>query len=191
MKIACIGWGSLIWDTSREFIIDGDWQTNGPILPIEFARQSNSGNITLVIEEKAKLVQTLWAKMTDDNIPSAMARLRIREGTGSDFIHYQRNNSLAKTPIQQIILQWMAPHELDAVIWTGLPSKFNGKNGLAPTLEELKAYFKNLQSTNSKTFEKAKEYILNAPKQVETNYRPHLEELFTEQEPSDNELEKK
>jgi hypothetical protein len=46
--IACIGWGSLIWDM-RNLNVDGNWHADGPLLPIEFARQSRDGRITLVI----------------------------------------------------------------------------------------------------------------------------------------------
>ncbi len=37
MKIAILGWGSLIWDR-RDLQIAGDWQQGGPVLPIEFSR---------------------------------------------------------------------------------------------------------------------------------------------------------
>jgi hypothetical protein len=45
--IACIGRCSLIWDV-RNLDVDGNWR-DGPLLPVEFARQSSNRRITLVL----------------------------------------------------------------------------------------------------------------------------------------------
>ena len=60
MKIACIGWGSLIW-MPENLMIQNKWFEDGPMLPIEFARQSDNGRITLIIDEFARPVRTLWS----------------------------------------------------------------------------------------------------------------------------------
>lgn len=36
LRIVFLGWGSLIWDP-RELPVIGDWQSGGPVLPIEFS----------------------------------------------------------------------------------------------------------------------------------------------------------
>jgi hypothetical protein len=64
MLIACLGWGSLVWDP-RELPVRGTWLTNGPFLPIEFARESSDGRITLVlVPDTIAVAQSLWASMS-------------------------------------------------------------------------------------------------------------------------------
>lgn len=51
MRIAILGWGSLIWNPNG-LPIRGDWQRGGPVLPIEFSRISSDERLTLVIDEQ-------------------------------------------------------------------------------------------------------------------------------------------
>jgi hypothetical protein len=54
MKIAILGWGSLVWDPAslKEHLEgDGEFIQGGPKLPIEFSRISKDGRLTLVIDE--------------------------------------------------------------------------------------------------------------------------------------------
>ncbi|MDU1189996.1 MAG: hypothetical protein E6990_18890 [Enterobacter sp.] len=48
MKIACLGWGSLIWK-SGALPVAGEWQTDGPSLPVEFCRVSDGGELATAI----------------------------------------------------------------------------------------------------------------------------------------------
>ena len=80
MKIAVLGWGSLIWDR-RNLCIDGEWHDDGPELPIEFARMSSRERLTLVLHKSAENVQTLWVNSGLDNLKDAISNLKEREDT--------------------------------------------------------------------------------------------------------------
>ncbi len=48
MTIVCLGWGSLVWNRGGLRLV-GEWNEDGPAIPIEFARQPDNGRMTLVI----------------------------------------------------------------------------------------------------------------------------------------------
>ena len=107
--IACLGWGSLIWDLGGLPIEQlsgdlpapawarctqgrggdiGDWQTDGPSVRVEFLRRSGCrvclhdcgrGPLTLVMYEAADPVPSLWARMTVDTLGAAVQTLATRE----------------------------------------------------------------------------------------------------------------
>lgn len=83
VKIACLGWGSLIWDPRN---LDGqeEWHRDGPRLPVEFVRQSSNGRLTLVIFERATDVTTLWVEVSKNNLDEAVKNLGEREGIPSN-----------------------------------------------------------------------------------------------------------
>jgi len=70
MKIAYIGWGSLIWKQGS-LKLRGTWQSDGPYLPVEFARVSQDGRLTLVLCRGVSPVQTLWAYAEEENLNTA------------------------------------------------------------------------------------------------------------------------
>lgn len=185
MRIAVLGWGSLVWDpkTLVEHLVGADlgaWATDGPLLPVEFARASDEGKgrLSLVIVPSMPLVQVLWNVMQTQNLDVAIRELRHRERTSTKKIGYINlitGNFECQhgQPIIELIQKWVKAKEVfDAVIWTDLESNFSEvqKRELSETTAV--AY---VQSLTGDTYIEAKNYILKAPAQVQTMFRPALE----------------
>jgi hypothetical protein len=179
MIIACLGWGSLIWD-QRDLPVQGLWLKNGPFLPIEFARQSNDDRITLVCVPGFKVVQSLWSILIPTNLSTAREALRVREGIprknlDDDIGVWTKNQITSHSNISTNIGLWASSLDLDAVIWTNLPPKFQGENGRIPSVEEVISHLLNLKGQK---LEKAERYVRMAPRQIQTNNRSHIEKML-------------
>lgn len=176
MKIAVLGWGSLIWNPLK-LKVNKNWNTDGPLLPIEFARVSNNGRLTLVIKTDSKPVQVLWALMDANNLEEARKNLQEREETPSidriGFVNLVDNTESSRyNGISKVIIRWAKSKNLDAVIWTDLGVKF--KDRLKKDFNSRNAlnYLKNLTSDKKSL---AQEYIINAPSQIRTEIREKVE----------------
>jgi hypothetical protein len=173
MNIAVIGWGSLIWD-KKTLNIQGGWDTKGPILPIEFSRISRDSRVTLIIDEAARPVTTLWSMSKHKTLTDAKENLRKREDTTPRSIHSIRLTDTPTTIIQQEIQKWLPQHGLDAAMWTGL-SFSNRTESRRPSLPDI---IRHLHSLTGTTLLDAKEYIQKAPTQIATEYRSGIEKEF-------------
>src|SRR5438105_135185 len=94
MRIAVLGWGSLIWNP-RELRLASHWHPDGPLLPIEFARISGSRDgpprLTLVFRQEADKVRTLWAQSGLDKLDDAIENLAKREHTTTEKVGYVKH----------------------------------------------------------------------------------------------------
>lgn len=176
MAIGCVGWGSLIWDLGRDqqLPIEGGWHEDGPSVPVEFVRHSDSGLVTLVIEPTAAALRTLWAVMASVSLQDAKQALAAREGTHVRNIGSWSAGEAAPAAIGGIA-EWAASKKLAHVIWTGLPSKFDGVNRKTPTVDEV---IKLLSGMEEAKRVKAERYIRRAPRQIATAYRKRIEEVL-------------
>lgn len=178
MKIAILGWGSLIWQPKElKFDTNVGWKENGPVLPIEFARISKDGRLTLVITPNGTEVPTLYSVSSFDSLDLAVLNLAVREGSGRKSIGYYDKSKDEFSPIdfsfKENIKNWIQTTDFDTVIWTNLPVKLNLEN-VTKTEKDPDGRIDYLQ--NLKGFESAlaEEYIRNTPKQIATKYRNQI-----------------
>ncbi len=171
--IACLGWGSLVWDP-RTLPIRGDWFEDGPLVPVEFARKSSDGRLTLVIVPDATPVRSLWAMMDGADIDTAAEALRKREGTPKQRPEWiGRWSSGDPDPVNIPGLSgWVGGRGVSRVIWTALPPKFHGEDDRVPSVDEAVDY---LRSLTGRLRQEAERYVRYTPTQVDTEYRRRFE----------------
>mgnify|MGYP003575943493 CR=1 FL=1 len=175
MKIACIGWGSLVWDPGV-LRCAGAWRSDGPELPIEFARTSKNGRLTLVITPSAQTVPTLWTEVDYALPEDAQSALAAREGSPIHAIGLWPGPAPRYAVGADQIVSWAVAQNIGAVVWTALRPKFGGEDGRAP--ESAAAAIAYLRGLDSETLPKALAYIKSAPSQVQTGFRAALEAAF-------------
>ena len=163
MKIAVLGWGLLTWESEknleREFNVKGEWNSDGPELPIEYLRHSLDGRIMLVINPGSKIVQTLWIESGLEYMNKAISNLRKREGTieqNIGFLDLTNNSRRTKfSSIISIIKDWALTKGLDGVIWTEFSANIKGKDRSFEGIKNL------IQQSSQKERESLKTYIMN------------------------------
>jgi hypothetical protein len=172
MKIACLGWGSLIWDP-KELPVSGAWQKDGPVVPVEFLRQSGNGRITLVLDANGTQVPSLWTRLKSDNIDSAIAALQKREEIGDRDVIKGIGRWVGTSPPPLIpgLSDWAGKHCVDAVVWTALGFSSKG-HADRRSADEVVQYLKTLRDEARST---AESYVRRAPKQIDTAYRRRIE----------------
>jgi hypothetical protein len=171
--IVCLGWGSLIWRRENLPVVE-PWLQDGPSLPIEFARQSDNGRITLVVIASRSVCPVLWAALNLANLDDARRVLSEREGPGVNLrrvAHWSRANS-SDRPETAMIGAWAEEKGFEAVVWTALGPRVGGENGRVPTETEVVSYLNTLNGAQRADAEK---YVRCAPAQIRTPYRAAIE----------------
>ena len=175
MKIAVIGWGSLIWDQRPEF--DRHlmaWAAGGPYLPIEFCRKSESrcNALTLVIDWRiGTSVETFYALSKRTDPRDAVCDLRSREGTTVDnvgFVNRENGDEHGRDPKSLTAIKaWAIEKGIDCAMWTDLEGSF-GQQGPDQFIAAAMAH---LRSLDLRGVREAVRYIIKAPPQTETCLR--------------------
>jgi hypothetical protein len=163
-----------VWDP-REIPVHGRWFEDGPILPIEFARQSNDGRLTLVlVPEYVSKVRSLWTLFSVGSVAEAREGLRLRECVlEKNKAQHIDAWSVGDAPHATFpeISTWVAGLALDAAVWTALPPKF-GEQEIRPSIEQAVAYLRGLRHEQRRNAER---YVRMTPRQVDTPYRHRFE----------------
>lgn len=180
MNIAVLGWGSLIW-CPGSLRIATRWRKDGPSLPLEFARISRDGRLTLVIYPPAPSLITYWALSAFNELPEARTNLSEREGTSPSWIHSlsASEHTTENMPAAHPIRLWLKTHsDIDAVIWTGLENNWTEKRGVPFSPEDAVTYLTELETqrpANAAVYDRAREYVTNAPTLIQTEVRRRLQ----------------
>jgi len=172
--IVCLGWGSLVWDP-RDLPVHTQWQADGPALPVEFARQSADGRITLVIAEETPAIPVLWAALDVKSLDDARRQLAHREGIPDEFAHRSIGawSSGCSSPHSEtgVIETWARDRGAGAVVWTALRPKFSGK-AVKPSADQVLKYLSTLDGEKRQLAER---YVRRAPAQIRTPRRQLIE----------------
>jgi len=180
VRIAILGWGSLLWEPRPEFDQWHDrWKTGGPTLKLEFSRVSESrlGALTLVIDEVHGVPTTVsWCLSKRVSPEDAVCDLRSREGTilkNIGRLDVTRNTtSSSQGSVEALILAWARLRKVDVVVWTALASNFTGKTRCRFSVVAAMSHVKG-QSQEGRV--KAAEYVWRAPAFVKTSVRTALQ----------------
>jgi hypothetical protein len=179
MRIAVVGWCSLIWCTGS-LRIKSRWRLDGPALPIEFARISRDERLTLVIHPDSPEQRTYWAISEFESLEEARQNLKRREHARPEEIHSltvdgRRNPDHIPEPVVERVSGWLKTQEnLQAAIWTGLESNWEDKRGRPFSPEDAMQYLRELEDARDRAttvYDRAREYVRNTPPQIGTPVR--------------------
>ncbi|MBX5242711.1 hypothetical protein [Rhizobium sp. NLR22b] len=188
MTIAVLAWGSLIWDR-RDLAIASEFMQRGPILPVEFARISGDGRLTLVIDEAfGASCSTYYALSACSDLNAALENLWTREGSGTEVLPKNvrshgrvgwidsTNGTRSEKAMErhpqtvEAITVWMQANGYDAVIWTALGENFHEPDKAAEPFSE-EAAIRYLASLKEQKLAAALRYIRFAPPDLQTPVR--------------------
>jgi hypothetical protein len=173
MLIACLAFGSLLWKPAPLQLASG-WMTDGPVLPLEFARVGDKGELSVVLCEQGRPCPTRWAYLEVGDLSRARDGLRRREQ-----IHARHPEWVGSLDVRDIdgasdarIARWLCDHPVEAVVWTALPPRIDGEEGRFPSCDEAVAY---LDGLSGEVRDHARDYVRRTAPEIDTPYRRAFE----------------
>ncbi len=156
MKIAILSYGRL---TKTTALTKTKWTNkNGPVLPIELCRVSQTGKLVLAINEECGVENAAYfatAKGTDLNkvIPAFMKQENIGEKQIGvvdikNKIASEKANKYAA--VSKGIAQWARKNGVDAVVFNGLGRKFKDAVGIPFGVQNAVGYVQKLNPAKKK-----------------------------------------
>jgi len=183
MKIAILGWGSLVWNPGNleidETIGENGWSNDGPKLPIEFARISGGDRLSLVISTSIGTpTQALYTisnfKHLDQAVCDLFRREKCTKQTCIGYFVKKNKDFRSRFEIKEIIEEWLnRKKDIDAVIWTDLEENFKKKRTKSFSQKNVISYLKKILKEGKAAA--AEEYIRKAPAIVNTPIRKAIE----------------
>lgn len=143
------------------------------MLPVEFARVSRDGRLTLVLTQGAVPVQCLWAELSYASPEEAQAALAGREGCALHDIGRWPGKGPRHVVGATEIERWARANEIDAVVWTALAPNFDESHGKGSTGTD--GVLNYLRGLDAVTQSKAREYVERSTIQVMTPLRQAIE----------------
>lgn len=143
-------------------------------MPLEFARTSQDGRLSIVLTAGAPLVPSLWVELDYATPEVARTALAGREGSGLHAIGCWPDATPKYDVGAAEVTAWAKAKGLDAVVWTALPPKFRNKTGGAPASAGVAIEY--LRQLGPEAAVAAREYVERAPAQVRTPFRSAFEE---------------
>lgn len=173
VKIACIAWGSLIWEPAP-LELASPWRPDGPRLPLEFVRDSDdSDELALVLHEAAPPMPTYWAWLAVDEIGAAREMLRRREKIRPEYPQWVGSIPDPQGQDEERVAAWMHTMGIEGAVWTALPAKFAGVSERAPSAHEALAFLAGLQGQQRVN---AEQYVRRIPPEIHPLYRGLIEQ---------------
>ncbi|HFC05315.1 MAG TPA: hypothetical protein ENJ55_06385 [Rhizobiales bacterium] len=175
MRIAIIGYGSLVWDLENLAPhVRGNWQLGaGPAMPVEFSRISpkRKNALVLVIDETLDhRCKTSVMESNRQKVEHAITDLAARERCPADMIGYLTTDGTFHHPME-CAARWLEKSDYDAVLWTALPGNFTSELQKPFTHRNGREYLKSLSDLS---IGEAWRYIEFAPEVTDTPFRRFL-----------------